>query len=105
MGHPDKQRTNIYNANKLESAETMVSDGAALCLCISVATAFAPHSSNRFRRPRRRLRSRYLKSLLFTFQRRILGKIYERHRPRWATQNHLRREFFDILAGGCIYNM
>ena len=27
--HSDKQRTNIYNANKLDSAETMVSDGAA----------------------------------------------------------------------------
>ena len=27
--HPDKQRTNIYNANKLDSVETMVSDGAA----------------------------------------------------------------------------
>ena len=31
---------------------------------------------------------------LFTFQRRILGKIYEKHRPRRATWNHLSRDIF-----------
>ena len=62
--HPDKQRTNINNVNKLDSAETEVSDGAALCMWIPATTAFSPQPSHRFRRPRRRPRSHCLKSLV-----------------------------------------
>ena len=36
------------------------------------------------------------------FKQQIFGKISDKRRPKRATENHLPRDFFDIIADGCI---